>query len=131
LENYEKNFIAEWIQKHRTSSGVIHWKYIVNDLKLQFGKRHSENKIKNFWNARKKSYLRKSRNELKQQRLGVKESEERVQEQGKAMNNMKVEENERKFIFHFVTSDDFFLPTKDQDGCSKITISSLLNFDNL
>jgi hypothetical protein len=43
---------------------------------------------------------------------------------------MNTEENERKFIFHFVTSKDFFLP-KDPKGHSKITIASLLNFDNL
>uniref|UniRef100_U9UW60 Uncharacterized protein n=1 Tax=Rhizophagus irregularis (strain DAOM 181602 / DAOM 197198 / MUCL 43194) TaxID=747089 RepID=U9UW60_RHIID len=96
LEYEEKKFIAEWIRKYRTSSGVIHWKYVVNDLKIRFGKRHSENKIKD---------------------------ENNEQEQGK---EMYTEGNERKFIFHFVSSEDF-LPRRP----SKITIASLLNFDNL
>ncbi|CAB4485766.1 hypothetical protein RhiirA5_366724 [Rhizophagus irregularis] len=118
LEYEEKKFIAEWIRKYRTSSGVIHWKYVVNDLKIRFGKRHSENKVKNYWNARikrEKKFKNKGQKEIK--------DENNEQEQGK---EMYTEGNERKFIFHFVSSEDF-LPRRP----SKITIASLLNFDNL
>ncbi|GBB86715.1 hypothetical protein RclHR1_01310011 [Rhizophagus clarus] len=130
LENEEKKFIVEWIRGHRTSDGVIHWKYVINDLKIQFGKLHSENKIKNYWNRRKKSYLRKI-NGLKMRRFKTKEREEARTEkhEREQRKDMDTEENERKFIFHHVSSDDLFLQT-NQIGYSRITISSLLNSDN-
>ncbi|GBB99975.1 hypothetical protein RclHR1_00370016 [Rhizophagus clarus] len=118
LENEEKNFIVEWIQKHRTSSGVIHWKYVVNDLKLRFGKRHSENKVKNYWNSRRKTYLRKSKNEKQKQRKFKSQEQEEFSSE------------KHEFIFHFVTSEDFFLP-KSPKAHSKISIASLLNYNNL
>lgn len=95
---------------------------MVNDLKIRFGKRHSENKVKNYWNSkikRRKRFRPKQQEETKYESHG--------QEQGK---EMYTEGNERKFIFHFVKSEDFFLPKKPK-GPSKITIASLLNFDNL
>ncbi|CAG8636371.1 363_t:CDS:2 [Rhizophagus irregularis] len=104
LEFEEKKFIIKWIREHRTVTGVIHWKYVIKDLKIQFGKQHSENKIKNYWNSRKKSYLRK-------------------------LKGLKVRKDERKFIFHHVNSDELLIP-KNQNGYSKISISFLLNYDN-
>ncbi|CAB4493674.1 hypothetical protein RhiirA1_450597 [Rhizophagus irregularis] len=134
LEFEEKKFIIKWIREHRTVTGVIHWKYVIKDLKIQFGKQHSENKIKNYWNSRKKSYLRKlkglkvrsikTKEQVKEQEMTGPEKQE--QEQVKILDS---EEDERKFIFHHVNSDELLIP-KNQNGYSKISISFLLNYDN-
>ncbi|RIA82347.1 hypothetical protein C1645_743846 [Glomus cerebriforme] len=154
LNEDEKKFVAEWLQKNQTSNGLIPWKKVANDLNNRFGKKHAGNKIKNYWNARKKSHLRKAKTEELKQRCRIVEQqyrnirfkeqdkgkgkirseEEQGQEKGKSIPEKQqgksmTEGQERKFFFKFVSSDPFILP-KNQNEYSKITISSLLNFDN-
>jgi len=46
---------------------VIHWKDVINDLEKKFGRRHSDNKVKNYWYAMQRSQLVKARAEKQEQ----------------------------------------------------------------
>jgi hypothetical protein len=48
LNRDEKDFIREQVKKYPSPS-IINWKYIIRNLKKEFGTLRSENKVKNFW----------------------------------------------------------------------------------
>ncbi|RIA90142.1 hypothetical protein C1645_823705 [Glomus cerebriforme] len=61
LTDDEKDFIIKQVQNNRKPNGIINWKLVVHNLKNEFGLLRSENKVRNFWNSRQKSNLRKAK----------------------------------------------------------------------
>ncbi|CAB4485726.1 unnamed protein product [Rhizophagus irregularis] len=54
LGDHEKGYVIELAQKYRTPK-YIKWKYVIQDLYVQFGKLYAENKVKNYWNSKNRS----------------------------------------------------------------------------
>ncbi|CAB4485727.1 unnamed protein product [Rhizophagus irregularis] len=52
--DHEKGYVIELAQKYRTPK-YIKWKYVIQDLYVQFGKLYAENKVKNYWNSKNRS----------------------------------------------------------------------------
>ncbi|GBC05093.1 hypothetical protein RclHR1_06020008 [Rhizophagus clarus] len=59
LNKEEKLFIIRWIE-NRYPMGSINWGELINEIEQRFGKFRSKNKIKNFWNSRKRSLQNRS-----------------------------------------------------------------------
>jgi hypothetical protein len=83
---------------------------VVHDLENKFNKRYSENKVRNFWNSRQKSILKKSR---KQKQI------------------QKTVEQKQVFILPFPSTNKYSLPSNSQNDSSRISIASLLNDTNM
>ncbi|RIA88340.1 hypothetical protein C1645_877469 [Glomus cerebriforme] len=58
LDEDEKSFIIQWVEKNRQPNGTIHWKDLINEIEQISGKLRSENVIKNFWNQRRRKIYR-------------------------------------------------------------------------
>src|SRR6266542_3061222 len=48
---------------------IIQWRYVIKDLKDKFGRLHSENKVKNCWNAKQRSLSGKARAKKQKQKI--------------------------------------------------------------
>ncbi|GBB95859.1 hypothetical protein RclHR1_02630004 [Rhizophagus clarus] len=68
LTEDEKIYIIEHVQSNRRINGLINWKLVVNGLKVKFGKLRSENRVRNFWNSKLKSDLRKAKRQERNSR---------------------------------------------------------------
>ncbi|RGB41459.1 hypothetical protein C1646_663057 [Rhizophagus diaphanus] len=68
LTDDEKKYIIEHVQSNRRINGLINWKLVVNGLKNKFGKLRSENRVRNFWNSKQKSDLRKAKRQERNSR---------------------------------------------------------------
>jgi hypothetical protein len=69
LTEDEKKYIIEHVQSNRRINGLINWKLVVNGLKNKFGKLRSENRVRNFWNSKQKSDLRKAKRQERNSRF--------------------------------------------------------------
>ncbi|CAI2167738.1 4408_t:CDS:2 [Funneliformis geosporum] len=54
LKVYEQDFVIQWIENNQPN-GKISYANLSNVMKNSFGKLFSENKLKNFWNSRKRT----------------------------------------------------------------------------
>ncbi|GET03574.1 kinase-like domain-containing protein [Rhizophagus clarus] len=102
--NNGKNNILKQPRKYQQSNDIIPWKNVVRDLENQFNKRYSENKVRNFWNSRQKSILKKSRKQKQMQKTA-----------------------EQKQVFILPATNKCPLPSNGQNDSSRISIASLLN----
>ncbi|PKC72886.1 hypothetical protein RhiirA1_530856 [Rhizophagus irregularis] len=65
LTDDEKNLVIIEANKNRMKDGKISWKHVVASLKKNYGLLRSENKVRNFWNSKKKSDERRAKRQLR------------------------------------------------------------------
>ncbi|PKC04793.1 hypothetical protein RhiirA5_401268 [Rhizophagus irregularis] len=58
LTDEEKDFIVSRAHVYKASDTIL-WKCIIHDLEKEFGRTHSENKVRNFWHPNKRYYINK------------------------------------------------------------------------
>ncbi|GES72843.1 hypothetical protein GLOIN_2v1482553 [Rhizophagus clarus] len=55
LEDNEKSFIIDWVEKYRSQNpftATISWKKLIPEMENSFGKLFSESQLKNYWHSR-------------------------------------------------------------------------------
>ncbi|GBB90992.1 hypothetical protein RclHR1_18080002 [Rhizophagus clarus] len=112
LTDEEKNFIIKEANNNRMKDGKISWKKVVSLLKDKYGLLRSENKVRNFWNSKKKSDERRTKREFLLHRKRKKFSDEDqailpVLEPNVSFNDRVLPIMEPK-----VSSNDFNMPYK-------------------
>jgi hypothetical protein len=107
LGNKEKNHTLKRPRKNQTSNDTIPWKRIIRRLEHRFNKRYSENKVREFWNSRRKW----QNNNLRQKSIS------------------KIKQKYQKFILPLPSSKNSLLytPYSQNDYSSRLPIESLLN----
>lgn len=61
LNKEEKKFIDIWIEEFTKNNKKIRWTKLMCEMEHKFNKKHSDNKLKNYWYSKKRTESRKKK----------------------------------------------------------------------